>query len=51
VNSGERIDRFLTNGPVHVSPSIADVDGDNRIEIFFYDWLGSNMEYQDTFWL
>ncbi|MGC9309035.1 MAG: PQQ-binding-like beta-propeller repeat protein, partial [Thermoplasmatota archaeon] len=46
---GSLIARFPTNGPIHTSPSIADVDGDVAIEIVFYDW-GADTGKRDTFW-
>ena len=44
-DDGSLIDRFLTNGQIRTSPSVADVDGDNKLEIFCYDWSST-----DTFW-
>ncbi|MDD5779013.1 MAG: PQQ-binding-like beta-propeller repeat protein, partial [Candidatus Thermoplasmatota archaeon] len=43
--------RFLTTGPVHTSPSIADIDGDGFLEIPFSDW-GSEPGWgtRDVFW-
>ncbi|MDO8490587.1 MAG: GEVED domain-containing protein [Dehalococcoidia bacterium] len=45
---------FQTNGPIYTSPSVADVDGDNKLEIFFYDSAassgGGGQANQDTFW-
>ncbi|MGC9308731.1 MAG: PQQ-binding-like beta-propeller repeat protein, partial [Thermoplasmatota archaeon] len=41
---------FLTNGPVHTSPSVADIDGDGLLEILFYDWGAENDGVRDTFW-
>ena len=46
--NGNIISRFLTNGPIHTSPSLADIDGDGLINVVFYDW-GSNY-INDTFW-
>ena len=37
-DNGSLIDKFLTNGPIRTSPSVADVDGDKKLEIFFYDY-------------
>lgn len=34
---GTLIDRFLTYGRLYTSPSVADIDGDSRSEIVFYD--------------
>jgi len=43
--------RFLTNGPVHTSPSIADIDGDGFLEILFYDWGDEpGWSNRDVFW-
>lgn len=54
---GSLIDRFQTHsgncGPgsgIHTSPSIADVDGDGKLEIFFYDWGCGSANYGNTFW-
>jgi hypothetical protein len=51
-SSGALIDRFFvgyqSNGKpneIRTSPSIADVDGDGVLEVFFYEW-GT----EDTFW-
>ncbi|MFQ6041223.1 MAG: FG-GAP-like repeat-containing protein [Candidatus Poribacteria bacterium] len=46
---GMIIDRFRTGGPIHVSPSVADIDGDSHLEILFYDW-GQDSGDSDTFW-
>jgi len=48
--SGSLIDRFLTYGPIHTSPSVADVDGDKKLEIFFYDWGTGSSYGGHTFW-
>ncbi|MCD6573668.1 MAG: PQQ-binding-like beta-propeller repeat protein, partial [Thermoplasmata archaeon] len=52
-NNGSLISRFFTNGPIHTSPTVADIDGDVSLEILFYDWGGDN-KYgwggRDTFW-
>ena len=32
-SNGSLLSRFLTNGPVHTSPSIADVDGDGMLDL------------------
>ncbi|HHF56213.1 MAG TPA: DUF11 domain-containing protein, partial [Thermoplasmatales archaeon] len=50
--NGNLIDKFLVKGPIHTSPSLADVDGDGFINILFYDWGGDNWKknYVDTFW-
>ena len=54
---GSKIDRFETHsgscgpGPgIHTSPSIADVDGDGKLEIFFYDWGCGSANNGNTFW-
>ncbi|MEA2055060.1 MAG: FG-GAP-like repeat-containing protein, partial [Candidatus Thermoplasmatota archaeon] len=47
--NGSLLSKFLTNGPIHTSPSIADIDGDGAIEILFYDW-GEEWGSNDTFW-
>jgi len=47
--NGSLISKFLTNGPVHTSPSIADIDGDGMLEVLFYDW-GKEWGNRDTFW-
>jgi parallel beta-helix repeat protein len=47
--TGYTIDKILTNGPIHTSPSIADVDDDKRLEILFYD-NGADWGRNDTFW-
>lgn len=49
-STGSIIDRFQTYGAIHTSPSVADVDGDEHLEIAFYDW-GFDQGYDDTFWL
>jgi hypothetical protein len=36
-SGGTLIDRFLTYGHLYTSPSVADVDGDKKLEIVFYD--------------
>ncbi|HDN50186.1 MAG TPA: DUF11 domain-containing protein, partial [Thermoplasmatales archaeon] len=46
---GNVVHTFRTNGPVHTSPSIGDVDGDGFLNIVFYDW-GKDVGLQDTFW-
>jgi murein DD-endopeptidase MepM/ murein hydrolase activator NlpD len=48
--NGSLIDRFLTYGPIHTSPSVADVDGDKKLEIFFYDWGTGSSYGGHTFW-
>jgi hypothetical protein len=46
---GTLIDRFLTYGQLYTSPSVADIDGDRKLEIVFYDsWPGHNYRY--TYW-
>lgn len=54
-SDGSMIDRFQTyNGTscdgVRTSPSIADVDGDDKLEIFFYDWGQGSAHGGHTFW-
>jgi hypothetical protein len=44
--SGAEIDRFSANGQIHTSPSVADLDGDNKLEAVFYDWSST-----DTLWV
>jgi hypothetical protein len=52
--SGLMIDRFEVYGSyiggIHTSPSVADVDGDNMFDIFFYDWGQSSIYGGHTFW-
>ena len=49
--NGSIVNTFLTNGPIHTSPSVADVDGDGFINILFYDWAREISSVQnDTFW-
>jgi hypothetical protein len=48
--SGALIDRFLTYGPIRSSPSVADTDGDRRLEVLFYDWGNDTAARNDTFW-
>jgi len=36
--TGTCLDWFCTAGAIRTSPSIADIDGDGRLEIVFYDW-------------
>ena len=44
------IDTFTTHGVVSTSPAVADIDGDNYLEIVFADW-GQDAGYpNDTFW-
>lgn len=47
---GLMIDRFETYGAIHTSPSVADVDGDNLFDIFFYDWGTGSTYAGHTFW-
>jgi parallel beta-helix repeat protein len=47
--SGYVIDKILTNGPIFTSASVADIDGDERLEILFYD-NGADWGGNDTFW-
>jgi hypothetical protein len=52
-SDGSLIDRFLTeigNQGIHTSPSVADVDGDYKLEIFFYDWGQGSIYNGHTFW-
>lgn len=56
-NDGSMIDRFLTCSGgstgyqgIHTSPSVADVDGDYKLEIFFYDWGTGSSHNGHTFW-
>ncbi len=46
---GAVIDRFKTGGAIYTSPSVADVDGDGRLEIFLYDY-GQDEGGSDVFW-
>ncbi len=59
--TGSLIDRFEThsgigggnypgNPGIHTSPSIADADGDGKLEIFFYDWGTGSAHGGNTFW-
>jgi uncharacterized repeat protein (TIGR01451 family) len=48
--TGFEIDRFGVGGPIVTSPSVADVDGDQRLEVFFSDWARSFGAANDTFW-
>ena len=52
--TGLMIDRFHVygsyTGGIHTSPSVADVDGDNLLDIFFYDWGDSSIHWGHTFW-
>ena len=58
--AGSLIDRFetysgscggsLSGQGIHTSPSIADVDGDGKLEIFFYDWGCGSAYNGNTFW-
>jgi hypothetical protein len=58
--TGGLIDRFetysgscggsLMSQGIHTSPSIADVDGDGKLEIFFYDWGCGSAYGGNTFW-
>ena len=57
-DDGSIIDRFeVYTGPypspqggIHTSPSVADVDGDKNLEIFFYDWGNDSSYSGHTFW-
>lgn len=47
--NGSLLSRFLTNGPIHTSPTVGDIDGDGAVEVMFYDW-GEEWGENDTFW-
>jgi hypothetical protein len=47
--TGSIIDRFGTNGRIRTSPSVADTDGDYKLEILFYD-QGADLGGVDTLW-
>jgi len=47
--NGSLLSRFLTNGPIHTSPTVGDIDGDGAVEVMFYDW-GEEWGGNDTFW-
>ena len=53
-DDGSLIDRFPvytgSKGGIHTSPSVADVDGDNKLEILFYDWGMNSTRNGHTFW-
>jgi len=53
--SGKMIDRFKVYsswfGGIHTSPSVADIDGDNKLEIVFYDWGQGSVYEGHTFWV
>lgn len=44
---GSVIDIFGT-ASIHTSPSVADIDGDHKLEIIFYDWAGNFWCLEDT---
>jgi len=43
--TGSMLDRFRAYGPIRTSPAVADIDGDTRLEVVFYDWSSN-----DTLW-
>ena len=53
--TGAKIDRFQVYhswfGGIHTSPSVADIDGDNKLEIVFYDWGQGSKYGGHTFWV
>ncbi|MFW9784624.1 MAG: FG-GAP-like repeat-containing protein [Candidatus Heimdallarchaeota archaeon] len=57
-DDGTEIDRFRVNvgwypdpqGGIHTSPVVADVDGDENLEIFFYDWGQGSIYNGHTYW-
>jgi len=53
--TGTKIDRFRVYhswfGGIHTSPSVADIDGDNKLEIVFYDWGQGSVYGGHTFWV
>ncbi|MFX1431445.1 MAG: FG-GAP-like repeat-containing protein [Promethearchaeota archaeon] len=57
-DDGTEIDRFKVNvggypypqGGIHTSPVVADVDGDENLEIFFYDWGQASIYNGHTYW-
>ncbi|HEX08704.1 MAG TPA: DUF11 domain-containing protein, partial [Thermoplasmatales archaeon] len=51
-SNGGLISKFHTKGPIHTSPTIADIDNDGKKEVLFYDWGRQNSKkgYTDTFW-
>ncbi|MGC9308029.1 MAG: DUF7507 domain-containing protein [Thermoplasmatota archaeon] len=54
--NGSIISQFTTYGPIHTSPTVADIDRDGAVEIVFYDWgdeeggTGDDGGLTDTFW-
>lgn len=42
--NGSLLSRFLTNGPIHTSPVVGDIDGDGAVEVMFYDWGRNGVE-------
>lgn len=48
--SGSLIDRFQTYGGIGTSPSVADVDGDEMLEVFFYDCGEGSIYDGHTYW-
>lgn len=53
--TGTEFDRFEVYrswfGGIHTSPSVADIDGDNKLEIIFYDWGQGSAYGGHTFWV
>jgi len=45
--NGSLIDRFVT-ASITTSPSVADIDGDGKLEIAFYDWNRTFYVLEDT---
>ncbi len=53
-DTGSLIDRFQvytgSMGSIHTSPSVADIDGDLKLEIVFYDWGYGSVRGGNTLW-